>query len=90
MKIVLKNSDKLQTKEITYDGFNFIERFIQHGVMMIVLAEMESVIGDADETVKHILADMFYNGFLGWDSDNHRMEDIRDVVHSIDKFIDEE
>lgn len=87
MKILLKNSDKLQTKEITYDGLNFNERFIQHGVMMIVLSEMEYEIGDEDETARHILDDID-NGFSAWDSDNKVMTGVCDVVHAIDKLME--
>ena len=40
-KITLKNADKLQTIEITYDGFSYNGKQIQHGALLIVKSTMD-------------------------------------------------
>lgn len=87
-KITLKNSDKWQTIEITYDGLNFNQKFIQHGVMLIILSQMESEIGDADETVSAVLSYMTDKGFNVYGTDGKRVTSIREVVYAIDELIE--
>lgn len=86
-KLILKNSDKLQTIEITYDGFNFNQKFIHHGAMFIILSQMESEIGDADETVLVVQSYMTKQGFNMYGTDGKRILNIRDVVYAIDELI---
>lgn len=86
-KIILKNSNKWQTIEITYDGLNFNQKFIQHGAMLIILSQMESEIGDADETVSVVLNYMTKQGFNMYGTDGKRIFNIRDAVHAIDELM---
>ncbi len=87
-KITLKNSDKWQTIEITYDGLNFNQKFIQHGAMLIVLSQSESEIGDADEAVSAVLSYMNKKGFHVYGTDGERVTTIRETVYAIDKLMD--
>ncbi len=86
-KLILKNSNKWQTVEITYDGTNFNQSFIQHGVMLVILSQMESEIGNADETVSSVLNYMTEQGFHAYGMDGKRILNIRDVVHAIDELM---
>lgn len=86
-KIILKNSNKWQTIEITYDGLNFNQKFIQHGAMLIILSQMESEIGDADETVSVVLNYMTEQGFHVYGMDGKRILNVREVVYSVDELM---
>lgn len=86
-KIILKNSNKWQTIEITYDGLNFNQKFIQHGAMLIILSQMESEIGDADETVSVVLNYMTEQGFHVYGMDGKRILNVREVVYTVDELM---
>ena len=66
-KITLKNADKLQTIEITYDGFSYNGKQIQHGALLIVKGTMDFDIGGADEAVEYIQNAVKENGFTAYD-----------------------
>ena len=83
-KITLKNSDKLQTVEITFDGFSYNENHIQHGVLLIVKATMEFEIGGADEAVEYIQTAVKENGFSAYDEFNAKITTLRDIVHAVE------
>ena len=83
-KITLKNSDLLQTVEITFDGFNFQQKIIQHGFCLVVKSVMEDEIGGADEAVDCI-SEYMQNGFNVYVNDG-AVNSIRSIVHAIDEL----
>lgn len=85
-KIILKNADKLQTVEITYDGFNYNGKQIQHGALLIVKATSEFTIGGADEAVEHIQTAVKENGFTAYDECRMKITTLREMVYAVDRL----
>lgn len=85
-KITLKNADKLQTVEITYDGFNYNGTLIQHGALMIVKSTMEFIIGGADEAVEYIRIAVKENGFAAYDEYRMKLTTLREIVYAVDSI----
>lgn len=86
-KIVLKNSDKWQTINITFDGFDFSAETIQHGAMLVVIKKNEVVLGGAEETIKFVL-ECKDNGFSVY-INNRKTTSIREIVHAVDSLEEE-
>ena len=85
-KIILKNSDKLQTIEITYDRFSYNGKQIQHGALLIAKGTMDFEIGGADEAVEYIQNAVKENGFTAYDEYHLKITTIRDIVHAIESL----
>lgn len=85
-KITLKNADKLQTVEITYDGFNYNGKQIQHGALLIVKATTEFTIGGADEVIEYIQTAVRENSFTAYDEYRMKMTTLREMVHAVDSL----
>ena len=73
-KITLKNADKLQTIEITYDGFSYNGKQIQHGALLIVKGTMDFDIGGTDEAIDFIQTAVKANGFTAYDEFHHPLQ----------------
>lgn len=55
--------------------------------MLIILSQMESEIGDADETVSVVLNYMTEQGFHVYGMDGKRILNVREVVYSVDELM---
>lgn len=84
--ITLKNAEQLQTVEITYDGFSYNGKQIQHGALMIVKAAMEFEIGGADEAVEYIQTAVKENGFKAYSEYKETITTLREIVYAVDSL----
>ena len=82
-KITLKNADKLQTIEITYDGFNYNCKQIQHGALLIVKGTMDYDIGGTDEAIDFI-QNAVKDGFTAYDEYSLKIKTLREIVHAVE------
>lgn len=83
-KITLKNADKLQTIEITYDGFSYNGKQIQHGALLIVKSTMDFDIGGTDEAIDFIQTAVKANGFTAYDEYSLKINTLREIVHAVE------
>ncbi|HQM00110.1 MAG TPA: hypothetical protein PLH98_06055 [Ruminococcus flavefaciens] len=84
--ITLKNADKLQTIEITYDGFNYNGKQIQHGALLIVKETMDFDIGGTDEAIDFIQTAVKENGFSAYDEYSLKIKTLREIVHAVESL----
>ena len=84
--ITLKSTDKLQTIVITYDGFNYKGKQIQHGVLLIVKGIMVFDIGGTDEAIDFIQTAVKENGFSAYDEYSLKINTTREIVHAVESL----
>ena len=84
--ITLKSTDKLQTIVITYDGFNYKGKQIQHGVLLIVKGIMVFDIGGTDEAIDFIQTAVKENGFSAYDEYSLKINTPREIVHAVESL----
>lgn len=85
-QITLKNAELCRTIEVTYDGFNFNAKHIQHGALLVVKSTYETELGEADAAIANILQDMNVNGYHVYGTDGEHLTTIREVVHAVDEL----